>query len=126
MNGATAIVLQGLTIIFFCDVTSVDNAIVTDIKWFINGKNYNNSNNNILIDTEGPALIFRNVQSNLNKTNIKCLAVYYDMYYYNSSEVVLLVQGELTRFFLSYHSVLHTLIPFFLRFKCLCNELIIL
>ena len=99
MNSATAIVLQGLTIIFFCDVTSVNNAIVTDIKWFINGKNYNNSNNNILIDTEGPALIFRNVQSNLNKTNIKCSAVYYDMYYYNSSEVVLLVQGELTCFF---------------------------
>ncbi len=87
MNSPTAIVLQGLSIIFHCDVNPSNNPTVTDIKWFINGsENYEN----------GPTLIFKNVQSDLSNTNIKCSAVYYDLYYYNSSEVILLVQGKLT------------------------------
>ncbi len=93
MNSPTAIVFQKSNIIFFCDVPS-DNDEAIDIKWYVNGSIYDNSISNISIDQERRALIFNNVPSNLNNITIQCSAVYYKMYPYNSSEAVLLVQGE--------------------------------
>ncbi len=93
-NGPTAIVFQRSTIIFFCVVPSDISATVSEIRWYIGNNTIQSSNSSIQIDPMGPALIINNVTSGLNTKIIKCSAVYYNMYPYNSTEVVLLVQGQ--------------------------------